>query len=203
MTERAPLDELDLRDVKDDLTQRVTDQQKAFGMVPDVGAAERFIDPIIEKINRDQDNLIRREPLKPKPRRPDKEGVEVSHGPAVATVDFATEQAQVHRPDMLMRRNREMTVQEEAIRGALQAMRVNPALEAWKRRIQSIYDKPLPNGHSISACAPCGGGQCVLRENAFRVVITAFFEQFGDPRPRIIASRRRRAQLAAATVKVP
>ena len=66
--QRERLTETKLREIKSDLLERVTDQQKKWGsVVPDVAAAEAFIDPILRKteVRHEEDriqDLIRTEP---------------------------------------------------------------------------------------------------------------------------------------------
>ena len=61
------IDEKTLRETRDDLVQRVTDQQRLAGGMPDVRRAETFIDPILNKVDRSSDER-HRAPSAPKPK---------------------------------------------------------------------------------------------------------------------------------------
>jgi hypothetical protein len=88
---KAPLSEAELRAARDEMIGRVAHQQKRFGMVPNIRAAEDFVNPIAEKIARDHDRAIEKSKLAPKsPPRINREGVKVQGGPTLGAVDFAT-----------------------------------------------------------------------------------------------------------------
>ncbi len=59
-TFRTPLAEQDLRAAKDDAAKALVEQARAFGAEPNGLAIEAFVAPIIEKVNRDHDDLLRR-----------------------------------------------------------------------------------------------------------------------------------------------
>jgi hypothetical protein len=71
-TFRIPLAEQDLRAAKDDAATALVEQARAFGAEPNGRAIESFVAPIIEKVNRDHDELLRRgiDPNAPKPEKP-------------------------------------------------------------------------------------------------------------------------------------
>lgn len=92
-TFRKPLEERDLRAAKDDAATALVDQARAFGAEPNARAIEAFVAPIIEKVNRDHDDLLRRgiDPNAPKgPAGPrEREDVEVTTT-ELGTYDDAT-----------------------------------------------------------------------------------------------------------------
>lgn len=58
-TFRKPLTEEDLRSAKDEAATALVEQARAFGAEPRARAIEAFVDPIVEKVNRDHDELLR------------------------------------------------------------------------------------------------------------------------------------------------
>ena len=57
-TFRKPLEEGDLRAAKDDAVKALSEQARAFGAEPHGRAIEEFVAPILEKVNRDHDELL-------------------------------------------------------------------------------------------------------------------------------------------------
>jgi hypothetical protein len=59
-TFRTPLAESDLRAAKNDAATALVEQARAFGAEPNGRAIEAFVAPILEKVNRDHEDLLRR-----------------------------------------------------------------------------------------------------------------------------------------------
>jgi hypothetical protein len=193
-TFRKPLPEADLRDVKADAVERLTDQARALGAEPNLVNIERFVAPIVEKIDRDHNALLCRgsDPNATPPvlARQDREGVETTQSESLGQYDFAKGEfvPTAKGQQVLARRNRPDTLNERAVRAVVKRIVSEPEHERpWKALVQSAMFRPLPPGHTGLACAGCGGARvCLVREGALRAIVGKFIERFGDPRPQLL-----------------
>jgi hypothetical protein len=180
----APLTEETLRAVRDDLLERVTDQQEAFGILPRVHQAEQVIGPIVEKISRDHDRQERRAPARPAPAqavREDADGTtHITSKGLVGRFNFTTGEMEV-TPEAAAHLAERNSLERRVIR----MIRDNPRLLKWRTKLLGLMTKPLPPGHAPQNCGGCGSDAvgrldvCRIRETAIEVLLIAFAKQYG------------------------
>lgn len=200
-TFRKPLPEETLRDVKQDALERLSDQARKFGVEPNQRAHEDFVAPIVEKINRDHDNLLRQglDPLAPKlPQLADEyerevrdRGEVIGRGKSVTAgaYDFATDTfvATEKGAELLAERRKPESLNMRAIRRVLQRIRDEEQFaEPWRRLLMAIMNRALPPGHQTLQCRGCGARVCIIRETAMRAVVVRWMEKHGDPRAELL-----------------
>ena len=193
----VPLTEADLRDVKDDAVSRLASGARTVGGDPNTGNIERFVAPIIEKINRDHDALIRasKDPAKKPADRVDREGVETSSSAPLGRFDFATGEwiptAEGQR--VLAQREQKLSLNMRAVQHVVRRIANEPDLaDPWKKLIQAAMFRPLPPGHKGYWCEGCGNTKvCLVRETAIRAIVGKFIARFGDPRKELLANEHR------------
>jgi hypothetical protein len=207
-TFRKPLSEADLRDVKDDAVGRLVDQARSHGAEPHIDNIERFVGPIVEKIDRDHEALRRegKDPLEPKraagvPRR-DREGVETNRSDTLGAFDFEKGEfvPTAKGAKVLAKRSQPESLNMRAVRHVVNRIVNEPDLaEPWKRLLQTAMFRQLPPGHQRMACPSCHGTRvCMIAESAVRAIVGKFIQRFGDPRPEILAGEARARRSGAA-----
>jgi hypothetical protein len=199
MSRKASLTETDLRDVREDLVERITDQQEAFGILPRARQAEEAVGPILEKIDRDHERQRDRDTIARAAARPAQaqaEDVKVTSEVA-GSFDFATGKLVVS-PEMAAKLDAREGDHASTTRRIFHRIRTDPAMGEWKAKVTKILFAPLPPGHTPQLCAGCGAdaigsaGMCRIRETALRVILAAFIKAHGHPdkpRARKIFSR--------------
>lgn len=201
MAERSPfsvpLAEADLRDVKADAVGRLAEGARRVGGEPNLANIERFVAPIVEKINRDHDGLLDKgiDPQAPKrtpsaPPRANRDGVETERSGSLGHYDFAKGEfvPTVAGQAVLARRNAPLSLNMRAVQFVIRRIVKEPELAVpWKALLQTAMFRELPPGHTGMACAACGLTKvCVVRETAIRAIVARFIEKFGDPRPQLL-----------------
>lgn len=192
---RAPLTEEDLRDVKQDLVQRVANQDRYFGGVGSEERAEQLVVPIVEKIARDHDEERRKDLVRPafvpqiKPvgqaaAAAERDDVEVKTQ-AVGQYDFESDKL-VLAPELAARlREREELEARfpriRALRQIFHRIRTDPEMGEWRERVEKVMLTPLPPGHTRTGCKACFSHVCWVPETMYRKIATAFMEAHGDP----------------------
>lgn len=161
--------EENLRQVKDDMVKVITEQQKKLGMLPDVGRATRFIEPVIdEQAKKTEEALARPESTKTevdRPKRPSfydqEEGKRVinrSLGNAVLQADGTAVMAKPLRP------KRKLPSEAVLIQERLALLARFPE---WHQRVMRAWDS---------------GGPPERRADKVMEVVEASYRVFGDPR---------------------
>jgi len=195
-TFRKSLTEADLRDVKDDAVGRLAKgAREVAGGMPNVDNIERFVAPIVEKVNRDHDELVRQGVDPNTPKKQDVEG-----RTAVGEFDFSTGHLAptVEGAKLLEQRARPESLNTRAIRYVVnQITTVADYAEPWKRLLLKARIQQLPPGHSELYCRGCDGSPiCLVRETALRAIVQKWMQRFGDPRPMILAEDKRQRKAA-------
>lgn len=126
---KAPIEETVLRETKEEIVGLIAEQQRKFGQVANVRAAEDFVKPILEKVIRDRENE--------KPRAAKPSPTERARGPALREGDEIT--------------RRELTAEDlaplklapilEAFRARVRLLRNHPE---WKAKIDAVIFAPFP-----------------------------------------------------------
>ena len=174
MARRKRIDAATIRDTRDDLVSRITTQAKMIGLMPDVIAAEKFVDPILRKVEVDASSETDRAPSGSKdrehssgewtgepghsPKVPGGSEVRVS-GSGPVRWDLKTNQ--VHAPWVKTPKESPKTA---AARECFRVMRLMPE---WRHLVEKVAFSTL----SLKD-----------KEQRFRMLLVQFRKLFGDPR---------------------
>lgn len=164
-----------LKETRNDLLDRVTEQQRRFGMLPDVRVAEEFIDPILRKVEVDERDK-RPQPKAAARELPDdptlsRRGNKLPDGTYRAEEGYAGTYA-FGRPGAGLKvidpapwvQEKQDTPNVAAARKCFRAMRQHPD---WKARVEKIALAPL---------------SYVEREKQLKSVLADYVRLYGDPR---------------------
>lgn len=187
--QREKLTEDKLREIKSDLLERVTDQQKKWGApVPDVAAAEAFIAPILRKTEVDHEedrikDLFRVEPeVKPKeeitaPLQETVPGVKDTFTSSYSgTYDWnlKTDKVTPYRGSWKPKRKRKEDAETAAARHRIRFLKNMPE---WKAKLEAVFFAPIPG---------------TAREQRIREILddsNRLWPDWRKPRPKPIFSR--------------
>jgi hypothetical protein len=195
------LTETQLRDAKDEGLTRITEQQKAFGALPNVEKAEDFILPIVEKMDRQAAEQkpvpVERKPdsviLRPgdvrnpgdgsetalgRKRGPDiKDGWKVVYGPAEDTPQHAPS----YSADLL-------TQARAAVIRLWRKNREDPRYMEWYARLIAIEQNP---DNWKPACKDCKHLRQYCACQAYDKLTKEFFLKVGDPRNAVVGNNKK------------
>lgn len=181
-------DEKTLRQTKDNLVGAITGQAKQFGLMPDVEAAEKFLDPILRKV--EADAAAPKPAKRPVPERPEDSQWygEPGHSPKVpigttivheslGTFDWNLQTNNVSVPSHILPREPRLSPSMRAARDILRVMRNMPE---WRAAIEKV---------ALSSAPPA------QKERTYRDILNRFRRFHGDPRkgidPKIVVGGKR------------
>lgn len=189
MSDKPKLDEGTLREVKDDLMERLSDQQRQVGVIPRPDLSEKFIDPIIRKVEVDhelerQKAIVRAEAgindlpdggdgkILPTGRRRMRRAP-LAGAPGVASGGRVARFA-INVGDEM---------KEQAQLATLQRMMVKHLLELpdWKPRLlKAVKACGKHDGTIVPADQHCM--DCTMRERKLQEILAQAVRYFGDPK---------------------
>jgi hypothetical protein len=160
--------EENLRQVKDDMVRVVTEQQKKLGMLPDVGRATRFVEPVIdEQAKRTEEVLARPDSAKTevdRPRRPS--FYDEEDGKRVINRSLGSATMQADGTSVMKKPLRQRKIPPEGVL-IQERLALLARMPEWHQRVMKAWDS---------------GGPAHQRADKVMEVVEASYKVFGDPR---------------------